>query len=243
MMVEILFTPGALQAADVTGRTVVVIDVLRATTTIAEAFAAGARAVYPVASVEEAARLASTLGRDQVLLCGERRCLPIEGFDLGNSPREFTADRVAGKSLVMSTTNGTYAISQTSGAERVITAAFANLSAVADAVAGDGEVSIVCAGRQGRFALEDAVCAGMLLEALAERTGDALEGDDAAGAARTLAASHAPTREMLAATAAGRDLIDAGLGDDLEVCANIDRLDLVPVIRDRHIELLEPVAA
>jgi 2-phosphosulfolactate phosphatase len=243
MRVEVFFTPGELQGADVAGRTVVVIDVLRATTTIAEAFAAGARAVYPVASVEEAARLASTLGRDEVLLCGERRCLPIEGFDLGNSPREFTSERVAGKALVMSTTNGTYAISLATGAERVITASFANLGAVAAAIAGDTDVVIVCAGRQGRFALEDAVCAGLLLEALAGPGGSAPEGGDAVDAARSLAGSFAPTREMLANTAAGRDLIDAGLGDDLELCARIDRLDLVPVIRDRHIELLETAAA
>jgi 2-phosphosulfolactate phosphatase len=242
MRVECFLTPGELQGTDITGRTVVVIDVLRATTTIAEAFAAGARAVYPVASVEEAARLASTLGRGDVLLCGERRCLPIEGFDLGNSPREFTSERVAGKALVMSTTNGTYAISLATGAERVITASFANLGAVAAAIAGDTDVVIVCAGRQGRFALEDAVCAGLLLEAL-YGSGATPNGDDAVDAARSLASSFAPTQEMLAGTAAGRDLIDAGMGGDLELCARIDRLDLVPVIRDRHIELLETAAA
>jgi len=243
MKVEVFFTPGALEAADVSGRTVVVIDVLRATTTIAQAIAAGARAVYPVPSVDEAARLAHTLGREDVLLCGERRCLPIEGFDLGNSPREFTAERVAGKALVMSTTNGTYAISLASGAGRVMTASFVNLAAVIDALAGETEVMVVCAGREGSFALEDAVCAGLLLEGLADRSASALEGCDAMDAARALAARFAPTPEMLAGTVAGRNLVAAGLGGDLATCAERDRLDVVPVIRDRHIELLETVAA
>jgi 2-phosphosulfolactate phosphatase len=243
MRVEVFFTPGELQGADVTGRTVVVIDVLRATTTIAEAFAAGARAVYPVASVEEAARLATTLGRDEVLLCGERRCLPIEGFDLGNSPREFTSERVAGKALVMSTTNGTYAISLATGAERVITASFANLGAVAAAIAGDDRGRDRLRGPAGSLRAGGCgVCRpapGGPRRVRRHRAGRGRCG----GCGPLPGGSFAPTREMLANTAAGRDLIDAGLGDDLEFCARIDRLDLVPVIRDRHIELLETAAA
>jgi 2-phosphosulfolactate phosphatase len=104
--IDVLFTPGESNGLELAER-VVVVDVLRATSTIAEALANGARVVMPVAGVEEAARIAQGIGRDSVLLCGERRALPIAGFDLGNAPPEFTAGRVGGKALVMTTTNGT----------------------------------------------------------------------------------------------------------------------------------------
>src|SRR5690606_24311561 len=105
-MVDVCFTPDELVSGELQGRVAVVVDVLRATSSIVEALANGARSVLPVASIEAAVRLAQNVGRDQVLLCGERRGLPIEGFDLGNSPREFTPERVAGKTLIMTTTNG-----------------------------------------------------------------------------------------------------------------------------------------
>src|SRR5690606_10616469 len=106
MRLDVFVTPGEIAAPALAGRTVVVLDILRATTSIVEALNAGARSVFPVGSIEEALRLANNFGRDEVLLAGERRCLPIEGFDLGNSPREFTEDRVGGKTIVMTTTNG-----------------------------------------------------------------------------------------------------------------------------------------
>src|SRR5688500_9820769 len=130
MKLDVFLTPGEVAAPDTAERVVVVIDVLRATSSIVEAIGAGAKAIYPVGSIEEALRLANTLGRDQVLLCGERKCLPIEGFDLGNSPAEFTAERVGGRTLVMSTTNGTTAMALAAGASRVLIAAPLNLSAV-----------------------------------------------------------------------------------------------------------------
>ncbi|HEX5521730.1 MAG TPA: 2-phosphosulfolactate phosphatase, partial [Longimicrobiaceae bacterium] len=132
MRLDVFFSPAELSAGEINGRTVVVIDVLRAGTTIVEALAAGARAIYPAASTEEAIRIATNLGRSEVVLCGERKCLPIEGFDLGNSPREFTPERVSGKTLVMTTTNGTRAILASLEAERVYVAAFANLGATAE---------------------------------------------------------------------------------------------------------------
>src|SRR5680860_838136 len=105
MRLDVFLTPGELTLADIADRVVVVIDVLRATSTIVEALGAGAKAIYPVASIEEALRLANTFGRDEVLLCGERKCLPIEGFDLGNSPREFTAAKVKGKTCLLYTSD------------------------------------------------------------------------------------------------------------------------------------------
>ena len=110
MRLDVILTPAEITPADLTDRPVVVLDILRATSSIVQALSAGARAIYPVASIEDALRLANTFGRDEVLLCGERKCVRIEGFDLGNSPAEFTREKVAGKILVMSTTNGTAAM-------------------------------------------------------------------------------------------------------------------------------------
>jgi 2-phosphosulfolactate phosphatase len=231
-------TPAELPPGELAGRTVVVIDVLRATSTIVEALAAGARSIYPVASVEDALRLAQALGRDDVLLCGERRCLPIEGFDLGNSPREFTPERVAKKTLVMSTTNGTAALATASAAERVLVAAFLNIGAIArELVASDQPPVILCSGRERQFALEDAVCAGELVSRLLADGAHDWVLNDGALAARELARGFGVGDEMFAKTAAGRLIVDASLDEDLAFCAQHDRHSVVPVLQDRHITL------
>ena len=237
--IDVLMVPGEVQAAELTGRTAVVIDVLRASTTIVEAMAAGVRAIFPVGSVEEASRLANTLGRAEVLLSGERRCLPIEGFDLGNSPAEFTAERVGGKTVVMTTTNGTAALLAAQAAERVLIGAFTNLAAVAAELLQSGaEPVLVCAGREGRFGLEDAVCAGRLIALLrkgAPRVKWVL--NDGARAALALAHAEPNLRAMFGHTAAGAQIEEAGLAPDLDFCAQLDTRDAVPVLHDRQITL------
>lgn len=258
MNVDVYFTPGELAGLELPER-VVVIDVLRATSTMVEALANGARAILPVATADEAARIAQNIGRDSVLLCGERRALPIEGFDLGNAPREFTAERVADKSLVMTTTNGTRAFvavaerrsaggggGANAGGVRgdaeeaavILAGSFLNLSAVVGRLAGrSAATALVCAGREGRFALEDVVCAGAVVRGL-EADGAALELNDGAMAARSLAGGHMSNLQgMLELTAAGRHLMEVGLGEDLPFCVSLDRTDIVPRFRDRKITL------
>lgn len=244
MKLDVLLTPAELMPGDIARRTVVVIDVLRASSTIVEALASGARALYPVAEIEEALRLANTLGREEVLLCGERRSLPIEGFDLGNSPGDFIAERVGGKLLVMSTTNGTGVTMAASGAERVIVGSWLNLTAVVDDLARTGaEPVFLCAGREGKFGLEDAVCAGTLAAALMERSGDDdWELNDGAMAALAMALRYPDPDELLRETAAGKKLVEAGLREDLAFCALTDRHDVVPVLHDRQI-ILAPAPA
>ena len=244
MKLDVFLTPGEVAPADTAERVVVVIDVLRATSSIVEAIGAGAKAIYPVGSIEEALRLANTLGRDQVLLCGERKCLPIEGFDLGNSPREFVADRVGGKTLVMSTTNGTTAMALAAGASRVLIAAPLNLSAVVDELArSEGEPVLVCSGRERHFGLEDAVFAGELMSRLmAARPGD-WELNDGARAALALSERFVLDEELFASTVAGRAIAAAGLAEDLGFCAQVDRLAVVPVLQDRQVTSSAPVSA
>ena len=130
MKIDVFFTPVGLGPSDVAGRTVVVVDVLRATTTITVALAAGAKAVLPAASTEEALRIAQNLERDDMLLAGERRSVRIPGFALGNSPCEFASDAVRGKTIVMTTTNGTQALITAQGAREVIVGAAVNFAAV-----------------------------------------------------------------------------------------------------------------
>lgn len=237
MNVEAYFTPAALDPPSLAGRTAVVIDVVRATSTMVTALAAGARMIYPTTSSEEAIKLASSLGREDTLLCGERRGLRIEGFDLGNSPAEFSEEVVGGRQLVMTTTNGTRAFVAASGADRVIAASFLNLGAVAGAVSDVERLTVVCAGRENRFSLDDAVCAGHLLRAVQERSDAALETDDAAEVALRLAGEIEPDEEFLRRTQAGAALVEIGLDSDLSLCARLDRYALVPELDDRRVHL------
>jgi 2-phosphosulfolactate phosphatase len=236
---DVFLSPGEVVPGELAGRTAVVIDVLRASTSIVEALAAGARTIFPVASVEEATRLANTLGRGEVLLCGERRYLPIEGFDLGNSPAEFTAERVGGKTLVMTTTNGTAALVNAQPADRVMVAAFTNLTAVAaDLAKSRAEPVLICCGREGRFGLEDAVCAGRLILALQARQPKVSWAmNDGARAAVVLSQTKEELRAVFARSTAGLQIVEVGLEPDLDFCAAVDARDVVPVLHDRQITL------
>ena len=236
MRIETYFTVDEADPATMMeAATVVVVDVLRATTTLVEALANGARGIYPTASTEEAVKLAHSLGREDTLLCGERKGSKVEGFDLGNSPREFTRAAVEGKRLVMSTTNGTRALTVGQHASRLIPCAFTNLGAVSAAVSRADRVVIICAGREGRFSMEDALCAGHLIRRV---LGDAkADLNDASGAARALAGFRKPTRKLFEATDGGRALAEIGLGDDLDICAEVDRHDVVAEMRDQVIVL------
>jgi 2-phosphosulfolactate phosphatase len=233
MRIEVAFTVDEAARADLSGATAVVVDVIRATTTLTAALEAGAAAIFPVASSEEAIKLLQSLGREDTLLAGERKGLPIEGYHLGNSPSEFTRDRVEGKRIIMNTTNGTRALLAAEAADRVLAAAFTNLAAASRRAATSRRVVVVCAGRDGRFALEDAVCAGGVVGHLREFVGGEVTLEDGARAALELALSHTPDRGFLAGTAAGRALADVGLAGDVLLCARTDVTDLVPEMRDR----------
>ena len=239
MKATVFFTVNEVDSAVLHDHTAVVIDVLRATSTIVAALAGGAHALFPVVSTEEAIKLATSLGRGETLLAGERKGLKIEGFDLGNSPREFTPAAVAGKQVVMTTTNGTRALVAAAAAERVLVASFLNLSAVAAASASADRLAVVCAGREGRFAIDDALCAGMLLGRLEEQLGIALEVEEAGRAALTLAGSYGVDAELLADSASGRALAEIGLAEDVGWCARVDVEALVPELRDRMIRRVD----
>jgi 2-phosphosulfolactate phosphatase len=231
---SVYFTYQQVEAGALQDHVAVVIDVLRASSTIGAALAAGAQALYPVESTEEAVKLASSLGRAETLLAGERKGLRIEGFDLGNSPREFTPEVVAGKKIVMTTSNGTNALVGATAARRVLVGSMLNLSAVAREVADAPEIAVICSGRYGRFGIDDALCAGMLLARLVEKDGG-VELEDSGRAALALAGAFGADAGFLAGTAAGRGLAAIGLAEDVDWCARVDASLLVPELIDRKI--------
>jgi 2-phosphosulfolactate phosphatase len=233
MRIDTYFTVEELDPSTLESATVVVVDVLRATTTLVEALANGARGIYAAPSTEEAVKLAHSLGRDDTLLCGERKGTKVPGFDLGNSPREFTRAAIEGKRLVMSTTNGTRALAKGQHGARLLPCAFTNLGAVARAVNGTDRLVILCAGREGRFTLDDALCAGHLVRKMEGEHDCSL--NDASQAAFAWAGFRKPTRKFLEATDGGRALVEIGLGDDLEICAEVDRHDIVAEMRNQTI--------
>jgi 2-phosphosulfolactate phosphatase len=235
MKIDAYFTTAEVDPADLPEAAVVVVDVLRATTSVVEALANGARGIYPTASTEEAVKLAHSLGRDDTLLCGERKGEKVEGFDLGNSPHEFTREAVEGKRLVMSTTNGTRAFVVAQDGARLLACAFTNLSAVASAVAAEAHLVVLCAGHSDRFSLDDALCAGHLIAKVVDAGAGEAELNDAARAAQMLAGSRKPTRRFLAETWGGQALTEIGLGDDLDICAQLDRHAIVAEMHDQAI--------
>jgi len=235
MRIDTYFTVPEVDTSALGDATVVVIDVVRATTTIIEALANGAKAIYPTESTEDAVRLASSMGREDTLLCGERKGHKIEGFDLGNSPREYTTDVVHDKKLVMTTTNGTRALGAGQEGRRVLPCAFTNLGAVAGHIATDEHVVIICAAQEGSFSLDDALCAGHLILRLIDEAPGEPDLNDSSRAARAIASARKPTRAFLSLAAAGKAVIEIGLGDDLAVCCDVDRHDIVAQMKDQAV--------
>jgi 2-phosphosulfolactate phosphatase len=241
---DVFFGAHQLTAADTAGRLVAVIDVLRASTSIAAALANGARAVIPLESSDDVVARAKAFARGEVRLAGERKMLAIPGFDLGNSPREFTSEAVAGKTVLICTTNGTGALTSVQGARDVVVASYVNFSAVLallrTAVRGGVDATIVCAGRGRQFSLEDAACAGRFVHQVARRL-TSVELNDAAVAASLIDRKYGENlMRLFLESAHGRALRDAGFGDDLPVCGSVDAFPVVPILHERQITTLGP---
>src|ERR671939_1065525 len=212
MRVHVAFTPSEAATAELG----IVVDVVRATSSIAQALAAGYRRVLCCAEVEQARALRASLG--DAVVGGERDAVRIDGFDLGASPRELLEPRA--ETLILSTTNGTRAI--LTAAERcdeVLLGGLLNLDAVARAAGAAGEVAILCAGYKGGFAFDDAYCAGRIVTAL-----DGADRTDAAIAAALLAEAFPRALDGLNARTYG----PPGLEADIEWCARESVLDVVP---------------
>lgn len=241
MRVDVALVPQEIEGKNFEHITAIVIDVLRASTCIANAIANGCDGVIPTVSVEEAMDISRAYSRDDYLLCGERKNEKIDGFDLGNSPLEFTEDRVKGKKLIMTTTNGTRAIRTAKTAPSVIIGGLWNISACCElAVTLGRDILIICAGQNGRYAMEDAICAGGFAERLGALTNAGIEETDGCRTARLL---YETVRDRLCQALSqsdhGRNLINAGFGEDVKVAARIDCVDVVPVFHEGHIVAMD----
>jgi 2-phosphosulfolactate phosphatase len=220
VLVHVAFTPDEGGSA----ATGIVVDVIRATTTMCQALDSGYERVFCAAEIEEARKLRGRLGEG--VLGGERNAVRIPGFDLGNSPREYLEP--AGATLILSTTNGTRAVlAAAERCERVLVGSLVNLGAVVEEARAAGEDAIVvCAGVQGAFTLDDAYVAGRIVELLGwDRT-------DAAEAAARLSASWSGAEEAFRASRSGRNLLENApeLEDDITFCARESVLDVVPTL-------------
>lgn len=228
---EVHFLPDLVEPAELAGKLVVVVDILRATTTIVHALAAGAREIIPCREVDEAQRIAGQVGPAAVL-GGERLGLPIPGFHLGNSPAEYTGESVGGRTVVFTTTNGTRALERCRQARRVLVGAFVNFSAVCRELVAAEQIAIVCAGTNKEVTREDVLFAGALVDDLVPRrrwqTND--QADIAVGAWRTAVRTltDRPLGLTLRESKGGRNLIDIGQESDVDLAAQIDKFDLVP---------------
>ncbi|MDQ3696579.1 MAG: 2-phosphosulfolactate phosphatase [Gemmatimonadota bacterium] len=244
MRIDVFLTPAEFTPAHAQARVVTVIDVLRAATSIAVALVNGARNVVPLEDAEEVIKRAKAFDRSEVVLAGERRMQPISGFDLGNSPREFAADTVDGKTVLLATTNGTPAIAAVQGAREVIIASYVNftpvLTLLRTAVRGETDLAIVCAGRERQFALEDAACAGRFVRHVA-KAAPAAEMNDAAHAAVLIERRYNDRIDRVFADSEhGRALAETGYAADLETCAALDAFPVIAVYQDRQITMIGP---
>ena len=239
MQVDLYLSPVAHSKPDLSRRTVVVIDVLRCTTSINTALRAGAKGVIPVLGPGEAADVWTKIGSDMAVLAGERQGVRIENFLLGNSPAEFTEETVAGKFVIMTTTNGTMAFVNSQPAARIFSASLTNISTVAQAVASAGDdLAVVCAGREGHFSIEDTICGGMLIHLLAAEHKIKLEFNDASSLALLLYRTNSRAiGKAIAQGEHGRFLISIGFEHDVRSVAEIDSVPVLPVLKDGRLVL------
>jgi 2-phosphosulfolactate phosphatase len=246
---KVHFLPEQVAAEALAGSTVIIIDLLRASSTICQALAAGAVCVSPFLEIDDARAAAANYPRDEIVLGGERQGTIIEGFDLGNSPLEYTPEAVSGKRVLFTTTNGTRAMHHAEAARRTLIGCALNRQAVADRVADDKRIDILCAGTDGVITGEDILAAGAIVYSLVESDRPATMStvlhhniNDGAHTALSRwhdllevaqAASRTPSEQLALAmrdSPGGSNLLDIGHDADLPACAQLDSLTIVPVL-------------
>ncbi len=247
MRIDVFFTiPQVKEDLLKSRRSVVVIDALRATTTICHALAAGCSRVLPVPDPGKATSFVEALGRNSLLLGGERDGRRLPDFDLGNSPAEYTPEVVAGRTLVFVTSNGTQALYRLRATRQVFIGAYVNLKALVQHLHKEGEdVLICCAGSGDQFCLEDSVCAGMMVRGLIEACeGAGCELNDAARVGLILAERYGSDLvSCMKESEHGSYLSSLEFADDLDLCARVDSLDVVPVFTGDQITLISGTVA
>lgn len=229
MKINVLLSPHNVDELYFTGKTVIVIDVLRASTVIVTAICNGAKEIIPVGSVEFGMKVSGNAFGGQTLIGGERNTHKIDGFNLGNSPLEYNSETVTGKSIILYTTNGSKAIVKAKFSESLFICCFNNLAAVAKhLVKLNKDFEILCAGSNGMFNLEDTVCAGKLIAEVQSINEDVVLTDAAKASIVLSKSSGKNILKMLSECEHGKLLISNDFGDDLKVTAQKDIYECVP---------------
>ncbi|MCF6268220.1 MAG: 2-phosphosulfolactate phosphatase [Melioribacteraceae bacterium] len=239
MKINVLLSPNNVDDLYFTGKTTVVIDVLRATSVILKALENGAKEIIPVGSIDFAMKISVNSHGGHTLLCGERNTKIIEGFDLGNSPLEYTEEKISGKSIILFTTNGSKAIVKAKYSDKVIIASFNNLSKMAEhLIKLETDIEIISSGTNGIFCLEDTICAGALVKKMTKIKSD-IELTDAANASLVLNEKYGSNIKMMMQNCQhGKLLLENGFDDDIEFCSTIDNIPLIPYFIGGEIKLL-----
>lgn len=233
LKIEVCFTPALLPLYTIENSIVVVIDIFRATSSICYGIENGATAIIPVSKVEECAAYHGT----DCLLAAERDGEIVAGFDFGNSPFAYTAEKVAGKTVVLTTTNGTHAIHLSRKAKRIVIGSFFNLSSLSGWLKSQGEnILLVCAGWKNKFNLEDTIFAGAVVSQLKE---DNYRLDDSSIAALDLyQLAKDDLRSYLKKTSHSERLKKLGIEEDIDFCLNVDITTAIPVLEgDKLVKL------
>ncbi len=237
MEIDIILTPLEALPERIEGKTVVVIDVFRATSCICAAMASGAKKLIPFTSIEQCLEEQKRWegSSEKIVMGGERKMLPIEGFELGNSPLSYTKEVVEGAVVIMSTTNGTRSIeiAQNYSADKILVASLGNAKAVAEELSRDGrDVTIFCAGRADRFSIEDTLCAGYISTLLEKSVEGVVLGEAAWWAADVYKRYSGDLREAMQSNRHYHRLNSLGMSADVDYALTLDTMDIVPRVVD-----------
>lgn len=240
--ISLYFTHNEIESElELKDKNIVVVDVLRTSTTMIKGLANGAKEIIPTVDVASAGIIGRNSG-GQSLLCGERNGKVIEGFNLGNSVKEYSSKNVNGKTLIFSTTNGTPALMKSKFGRNCVILAFANMSRVVEfLIKLKEDFIILCAGKSGEFSLEDTVCAGMLINHLTrENTKEEyILSDSALGASKLFLGYKNTLLKMLNESEQGKYLTKLGFEDDLVACAKVDDSNCLAILRNGIIKTIE----
>lgn len=234
MKVDIIFTADEVSQEKTEGKICVVIDVLRATSVMITALHNGAEKIFPFKDIKTIQERCENL--KNIIKCGERNALKIDGFDLGNSPLEFTKEKVFGKDIYMSTTNGTKAVENSLSAEKIIICSFLNIKSVSEKLLEyKKDVVIVCAGTNGKFSLDDTLCAGLIIKEIQKHT--EIQMNDVLLAAVRISESHENIKDILKGSTHYERLLSLGFEKDMEHIFSLNKYSIVPEYKNGYISI------
>ncbi|MCP4725225.1 MAG: 2-phosphosulfolactate phosphatase [bacterium] len=240
MKVNVYFTPAEINENNLRGSISVVIDVLRSSSSIIQALNNGCREIIPVETIERAISLRSNLFDTNVLLCGEKEGIKVAGFDLGNSPSDYTPENISGKTLIFTSTNAAATIVKARNSKKTYICGFQNLTRIVEQILTDAlPVNFICAGFHDHFALEDTICAGMAVGLLKKESPREIELSDSAKAASSIAGLHTDDlKNSVRYSEHGRRLNELGFKKDIDFCIEIDIIPVLPLYSEGKIVTL-----